>query len=116
MVVPAPAEVTTGFETWGTNGRRFAVLPLSENRLYCYATVTTEPGRFFDDEPGALRLLFGHWHQPIPQIVAALRPDQVLHQDVEELAVPLPSFDRGRVALLGDAAHAVTPDLGQGGG
>jgi 2-polyprenyl-6-methoxyphenol hydroxylase-like FAD-dependent oxidoreductase len=116
MVVPAPAGVTTGFETWGTNGRRFAVLPLTGERLYCYATCTTEPGRRFDDEPAELTRLFGDWHEPIPQIIADLHPDQVLHQDVEELATALPSFDRGRVALLGDAAHAMTPDLGQGGG
>jgi 2-polyprenyl-6-methoxyphenol hydroxylase-like FAD-dependent oxidoreductase len=40
--------------------------------------------------------------------VAVVRPD------VAELAAPLQSFHGGRAALLGDAAHPMTPNLGQG--
>jgi 2-polyprenyl-6-methoxyphenol hydroxylase-like FAD-dependent oxidoreductase len=42
-----------------------------------------------------------------------LTRDDVLRNDIEELP-PLPAMHAGRVALLGDAGHAMTPDLGQG--
>jgi 2-polyprenyl-6-methoxyphenol hydroxylase-like FAD-dependent oxidoreductase len=44
----------------------------------------------------------------------ATRPDAVLHHDIHELATPLPAFTAGRIVLLGDAAHAMTSNLGQG--
>ena len=100
-------------ESWG-RGTVFGVMPLSDGRVYCYAAAPAEPGARAGDELAELVRLFGRWHEPIPGLLAITRPQDVLRHDVAELAAPLPSFHRGRAALLGDAAHPMTPNLGQG--
>ena len=100
-------------ESWG-RGTVFGVMPLPDGRVYCYAAAPADPGARAGDELAELVRLFGRWHEPIPGLLAITRPQDVLRHDVAELAAPLPSFHRGRVALLGDAAHPMTPNLGQG--
>jgi 2-polyprenyl-6-methoxyphenol hydroxylase-like FAD-dependent oxidoreductase len=100
-------------ETWG-RGTVFGVMPLADGRVYCYAAAPAAPGAHSDDELAELARRFGGWHEPIPSLLAGATSSAVLRHDVAELARPLPSFHRGRVVLLGDAAHPMTPNLGQG--
>lgn len=104
-------------ETWG-RGERFGVVPLADGRVYLFATVnTTAPEAGTVPTRGHLELAsrFAAWHDPIPVLLDRLDPAGVLHHEFYELAAPLPRFHVGRVALLGDAAHAMTPNMGQGG-
>jgi 2-polyprenyl-6-methoxyphenol hydroxylase-like FAD-dependent oxidoreductase len=65
-----------------------------------------------------LRRWFAGWHAPIPDLLAATEPEDLVQQEVRELR-PLPRgygfpVGTGGVVLLGDAAHAMPHHLGQG--
>lgn len=102
-------------ETWG-RGQIFGLVPLPGDRLYWFGTRTQPAELSFDDEYQAVNETFAGWHTPIPECIAATAPHDVIRHDAYDLAKPLATFTRGRTVLIGDAAHAMLPNLGQGAG
>ncbi|MEV4414790.1 FAD-dependent oxidoreductase [Catellatospora sp. NPDC049609] len=111
---PWQGPLTTAI-TWG-NGAEFGMVPLGDGRVYWYGAVTAPARERFPepDEMSAVRARFGGWHEPITALLDATDPAAVIRSDIHHLAVPTPAYHYGAVALLGDAAHAMVPNLGQG--
>ncbi len=106
-------------ETWG-RGARFGWLRIPDGEVYWFATLDAPPGQR-DASPEAARAqlarVYAGWWGPIEALIAATEPAQLLRHDILDRP-PLPRgqrpFGRGRVTLLGDAAHPTTPNIGQG--
>jgi 2-polyprenyl-6-methoxyphenol hydroxylase-like FAD-dependent oxidoreductase len=94
--------------------RAFLAMPIGPNRLYCYADLAT----FATEDPTEgdlvrLRALLGDFAEPVRSILSELEGFDAIHfAAIEEIA--LGTWVRGRVVLLGDAAHATSPNMAEG--
>ncbi len=114
-VTGRPVDVASGTGETVGRGLRFGIAPLADGRVYWFAVVTRPTDAPAPDGPDLIRGLFGGWHAPIAELIDATPAGDIHGLPIEELAGQLSRFRLGRCALLGDAAHAMTPNLGQGG-
>ncbi|WP_435201871.1 FAD-dependent monooxygenase [Janibacter sp. GS2] len=111
-----PRGLTDKIMQMGT-GTRLGIMPISDDRLYTFGTVS-DPGKTRhapDEWPWLMREALAEHHGPARSLLDEIGPgSDVLYTAVEEVVLPLP-WHRGHVLLIGDAAHAGTPFMGQGG-
>jgi len=101
-------------ETWAPQGR-VGIAPLPGNRIYWYACINApeQSEQMRQMTPAQLASHFAGVHKPVQEVLADTKPDQLIWGDIADLK-PLNKFVYDRVVLLGDAAHATTPNMGQG--
>ncbi len=106
----------TSSETWG-KGKRFGILNCGNKQFTWYAAVNF-PKNHADLPIGRkaeLLELFSDWHSPISELISSTPEDLIMKNGAND-QVLLSKWSKNRVVLLGDSAHACTPNLGQGGG
>lgn len=104
--------------TYVADGKRCAVMPVAGDRFYFFVDVPQPAGLPYDRDADGIRPLeeaFGAWGAPgVRALLDAIDPAVSLNRveiwDID----PFHTWVRGRVAILGDAAHNTAPDIGQG--
>jgi FAD-dependent urate hydroxylase len=109
----APADQWT---TFVGEGKRVSLMPVSDGRFYFFFDVPLPAGLAEDRTTlrDDLSRYFSGWAPPVQRLIAALDPQTTNRIEIHDIE-PFDNLVRGKVALLGDAGHSTTPDIGQGG-
>jgi 2-polyprenyl-6-methoxyphenol hydroxylase-like FAD-dependent oxidoreductase len=98
---------------WG-KGLRFGMAGIGHGETYWFAVANAPEGEREEDSLAVVLDRFRAFGTDVRELLAATPAERVFRTDVHDRD-PLAGWSRGRVTLLGDAAHPMTPNLGQGG-
>jgi 2-polyprenyl-6-methoxyphenol hydroxylase-like FAD-dependent oxidoreductase len=103
------------FREYGGAAARFIYFPVGGEHTYWSAIYVAgdSPATGYGGSKEELLPIYGDWPEPIPSLIRATEDERVFRREIYDRK-PVKRWGEGRVTLLGDAAHAMTPNLGQG--
>lgn len=105
----------TAWTTYVAEGKRAAVMPIAGDRFYFWFDIPQPSGLAYDrGDLAPLREAFGDWAPGVQELLDAIDPAASLNRVEIWDITPFDTWTKGRVAILGDAAHNTSPDIGQG--
>ncbi|MCK8522981.1 FAD-dependent monooxygenase [Aquimarina sp. D1M17] len=104
-----------GIELWGDQVR-FGVSKIADNKVYWFAVALDQPNQKDNAETIQQKLLnmFNGFHPIIKELIRATPTELILRNDIIDLK-PMKTWYKENICLIGDAGHATTPNMGQGG-
>ncbi|WP_109831983.1 FAD-dependent monooxygenase [Reichenbachiella versicolor] len=98
-------------EAWG-KGDRFGFVQIADNKVYWYALKSFK-SQMSEFDISEITSYFSQYHPMIKDILAATVPENIYTAEITDLK-PTKGWHKNNVCLIGDAAHATTPNMGQG--
>ena len=109
----APAQQWT---TFVGEGKRASLMPVAEHRFYFFFDVPLPAGleNQRSEYKPLLKQYFSGWCPQVQRLIDSIDEQKTNRVEIHDIE-PFTQFYKGRVVILGDAAHSTTPDIGQGG-
>lgn len=113
------SEKLTPADQWTTfvgQGKRVSLMPVADGKFYFFFDVPLQVGLENNraEYKTLLKQYFEGWCAPIQHLIDALDEQKTNRVEIHDIE-PFAQFYKGRVVIVGDAAHSTTPDIGQGG-
>ncbi|MGB0430781.1 MAG: FAD-dependent monooxygenase [Bacteroidia bacterium] len=108
------ASLNSTSETWGNCGR-FGIVPLTNNRVYWFAVVNAQQNSPIMRQwtLNDLKANFRDYHSRVLDVLGNTNEKDMLWNDIIDLK-PIKQYAFNNILLIGDSAHATTPNMGQG--